>query len=239
MGYLVDRPDGANFLLELKFERTRTSPKQEDSVTDATAAPSPEAELPQAQLAGFLSKYDPPIAAIAEAAAAELRRRLPNFLELVYDNYNALAIGFAPTERASDAVFSLAVFPRWVSLFFLKGNGLPDPARILKGSGKKARHIVLTTAADLNDPRVVALMNEALTRTAAARHPEIPYRMIIKSVSAKQRPRRPAGEEPAPASAGTKKSAKKPQTNKKSAAKSGKRSVAKPVRKRKAANLDQ
>ena len=49
---------------------------------------------------------------------------------------NALAIGFGPTERASEAIFSIAVFPRWVSLFFLQGAGLPDPDGILQGEWK-------------------------------------------------------------------------------------------------------
>jgi len=54
-----------------------------------------------------------------------MRARLPGAVELVYDNHNALAIGFGPTERASDAVFSIALFPRWVSLFFLRGRTSP------------------------------------------------------------------------------------------------------------------
>jgi hypothetical protein len=68
---------------------------------------------------------------------------------LVYDNYNALAIGFGPTERASDVIFSIALFPRWVTLFFLHGVTLPDPYKVLRGSGKVVRHVVLQTAADL------------------------------------------------------------------------------------------
>jgi hypothetical protein len=42
-------------------------------------------------------------------ALAKMRARLPGAVELVYDNYNALAIGFGPTERTSEAVFSIEV----------------------------------------------------------------------------------------------------------------------------------
>jgi hypothetical protein len=150
-----------------------------------------EQSLRPRELAGFLAKFDPPIAAIAKAVLASLRKRLPNFLELVYDNYNALAIGFGPTERASDAVFSIALFPRWVSFFFLQAKGLPDPHGLLKGNGNRSRHIVLAGPADLDDPRIVELMRDALDLVSAVNRPQLPYRMIIKSVSAKQRPRRP------------------------------------------------
>jgi hypothetical protein len=110
----------------------------------------------------------------------------------VYDNYNALAIGFGPSERASEAIFSIALYPRWVTLFFLQGVGLPDPKGLLKGSGKVVRHIVLSSAADLDLPAIQELMTKALRRAEAGIDPTAPGRLVIRSVSAKQRPRRPA-----------------------------------------------
>ncbi|MGA7411558.1 MAG: DUF1801 domain-containing protein [Bryobacteraceae bacterium] len=91
-----------------------------------------------------------------------MRKRLPGAVELVYDNYNALAIGFGPSEKASEAIFSIAVFPRWVSLFFLQGATLEDPENLLKGSGRRARHIVLKDAGTLDEPAIEALMAQAL-----------------------------------------------------------------------------
>ncbi|HEU0174163.1 MAG TPA: DUF1801 domain-containing protein, partial [Blastocatellia bacterium] len=123
---------------------------------------------------------------------AKMRDRLPGAIELVYDNYNALVIGFSPTERASDAIFSIALYPRWVTLFFLRGANIPDPQKLLKGGGKVVRHIVLETAADLDKPAVRALMKRALERCDKPINGAAPGRIIIKSVSAKQRPRRPA-----------------------------------------------
>jgi hypothetical protein len=147
---------------------------------------------PAAQLGGFLARFTPAVAASAKASLVRMRKRLPGAIELVYDNYNALAIGFGPTERASDAVFSIAVFPRWVSLFFLqRGTQLPDPHRLLKGTGKQVRHIVLTSAADIDSPAVRALMTEALARADVPIDRAAKSRIVIKSVSAKQRPRIP------------------------------------------------
>jgi hypothetical protein len=146
---------------------------------------------PTRELAGFLAKYDPSIARQARAALRTLRALVPGALELVYDNYNALAIGFSPTERTSDAVVSIALYPRWVSLFFLQdGPKLPDPTKILRGSGARVRHVVLTDAKVLGSAPVKALIREALARAKVPFDPKAKGRIVIKSVSKKQRPRR-------------------------------------------------
>jgi hypothetical protein len=151
-----------------------------------------KAKPPEMQLDDFLAKYSPAVEALARAALAKMRTRLPGALELVYDNYNALAIGFGPTERTSDAIFSLALWPCWVSFFFLQGAGLPDPNRLLKGSGKVARHIVLEQADDLDKPAFQELIARALESARTPLDGTGPGRIVIKSVSARQRPRRPA-----------------------------------------------
>lgn len=89
---------------------------------------------PKQQLDSFLKKYDPEIDRVARRALVEMRQRLPGAAEIVYDNYNALAIGFGPNEKSSLAIFSVVLYPRWVSLFFLQGAKLPDPARRLQGT---------------------------------------------------------------------------------------------------------
>lgn len=144
------------------------------------------------QLASFIAKFTPEVGSLAESILNSMRKLYPNALELVYDNYNALAIGFGPTERASDAIFSIALYPQWVSLFFLQGAGLPDPERILKGSGHVVRYVVLPSTDALSDPAVRALMQEAVTRAKAPFDPRGAHRLVIKSISAKQRPRRRA-----------------------------------------------
>jgi hypothetical protein len=140
------------------------------------------------QLARFMGKYSPEVGSVARDALARMRARLPGAVQMVYDNYNALVIGFGPTERAADAVFSIALYPRWVSLFFLNGAGLPDPKNLLKGSGSRVRSIRLDTAEVLDAAPVRALMARAIER--AAPFPATGGRLVIKSVSVKQRPRR-------------------------------------------------
>src|SRR6185295_18540436 len=108
---------------------------------------------PEKQLAVFMARFTPEVEALAEAALAKIRARFPHAIQMVYDNYNFLVIGFSPTERASEAVFSIALFARGVSLCFLQAAGkLPDPKKLLVGSGKQARHIKLENAAVLDRP---------------------------------------------------------------------------------------
>ena len=126
------------------------------------------------QLAEFIDKYTPAIADHVRASRARLRVLFPRGFELAYDNYNALVFGFGPTERASDAVLSLAAYPRWVTLFFLKGATLADPGKHLKGSGSRVRSIVLAAPAELDTPLVRGFIDQA-----------------VRPVSAKQRQRRP------------------------------------------------
>ena len=152
-------------------------------------AESAEAEK---QLDGFLAKYNPEIETLARAALRKMRARFPNAIELVYDNYNALAIGFAPSERASEAIFSVVLYPRWVSFFFLQAKGLRDASGLLKGGGKVVKHMVLQEAGDLDLPAVEDLIAQALERAKVPLDATAGRQLIIKSVSAKQRPRRPA-----------------------------------------------
>jgi Domain of unknown function (DU1801) len=147
---------------------------------------------PRAQLDEFIDKYSPEVAKHARAAFAAMRRRLPAAHVLVYDNYNALAIGFGATQRPSEIVFSLALYPRWVSLFFAKGKGLPDPHKRLQGGGSVVRHVVLEGAKTLDEPAIRELMTQALQRAGTTLSKGKRGALIIKSISAKQRPRRPA-----------------------------------------------
>src|SRR5262249_1026504 len=138
--------------------------------------------FPEKQLAKFMARYSAEIIATAEEALKKMRKRLPGAIELVYDNYNALVIGFGPTERASDAVFSIVLYPRWVTLFFLEGVGLPDPHKLLKGNGKQVRHIVLESASMLDLPAVQTLMKHALNQAEVKIDSKSAGHLVIKSI---------------------------------------------------------
>ncbi len=147
---------------------------------------------PEKQVAGFIAKFTPETAALIRDARRKMRERLPQATELVYDNYSFFVIGYGPSEKPSEAIFSLAAQAKGVSLCFLQGARLPDPKGLLRGSGNVVRNVRLETAATLDRADVRALMEVALERAKVPIDPKSTHRLVIRSVSAKQRPRRPS-----------------------------------------------
>ena len=145
----------------------------------------------QAQLDTFIERYSAAVASDARHALAFMRARMPTATRLVYDNYNALVVGFGSGPKASEIIFSIALYPRYVTLFFARGVELPDPHGLLEGECKAVRHVKLRPISRLETPEVSVLIDAAL----AIATPPLPSSgessLIIKSISARQRPRRP------------------------------------------------
>jgi hypothetical protein len=144
------------------------------------------------QLKGFIAKFEPKHQRAIRALRKALRHRFPTANELVYDNYNFFVIGYCSTERPSDAFVTIAADANRVSLAFYYGATLPDPQNLLMGSGKQNRFLHFESVKALERPEIEALL------TAAARQGKAPLpksgrgKLIIRSVSVKQRPRRKA-----------------------------------------------
>jgi hypothetical protein len=158
-------------------------------------AESPESpESAERRLDGFLAAFTPEIEALTRVVLEKMRRRMPNAVEMVYDNYNALVCGFGPTEKVSYAIFSIAVYPKHLNLFFLQGVELPDPKGLLQGEGSVVRHIRIDDEKTLDRADVKAMMTLALKMAEVPMDKKATYRLMIKSVSPKQRSRRPLDE---------------------------------------------
>lgn len=140
------------------------------------------------ELRRFIDRYSPDVALRAKAALANLEEILPGATRLVYDNYNALAIAFSPDGRLSHAILSLTLYPRWVSLFFTNGASLSDPSVLLKGAGKKMRHLVLDSTDSLERLEVQSLVSDAV-RSSDIQMPQHGGHTIIRSISPNQRQR--------------------------------------------------
>lgn len=145
---------------------------------------------PEEQLRTFVDKFEPKHQAVIRAARKALRKMFPTATELAYDNYNFFVIGFGPTERPSDCIVSLAAAANGVGLCFIRGASLPDPAKVLLGSGKQTRFVRLPTAEVLLQPAVKSLLRVAADRSKTPLPDSGRGKLIIRSVSAKQRPRK-------------------------------------------------
>ncbi|HEY6765308.1 MAG TPA: hypothetical protein VI386_11095 [Candidatus Sulfotelmatobacter sp.] len=148
------------------------------------------ADDPERQLSSFIGKFDPKHQTVIRAARRILRRRFPTANELVYDNYNFFVIGYCPTERPSDCIVSLAAAANGVGLSFYRGSTIPDPHKILLGSGKQNRFIRLESAQVLEHPEVEELIAAAADQAKAPLPESGRGKLIIRSVAAKQKARR-------------------------------------------------
>jgi len=142
------------------------------------------------QLAAFIRKFSPLDQRLIRAVRNALRKRFPTANELVYDNYNFFVIGYSPTERPSDAIISMAARANGVGLCFIHGAKLPDPNKVLLGSGNQTRFIRIDSPQVLERPEVQALVAAAIAQARAPLPVAGRGTLIIRSVSAKQRPRR-------------------------------------------------
>jgi hypothetical protein len=143
------------------------------------------------QLESFIAKFDAHNQRLLRALRRAMRRRVPQANELVYDNYNFLVIAYCPSTRTSDSFFSLGADAHGVNLFFgYNGSKLPDPKRLLQGSGKLNRFVRLESAQQLAQPEIQALVSAAIAAGKAPLDAKAKGQLMIRAISAKQRPRR-------------------------------------------------
>ena len=142
------------------------------------------------QLAGFIKKFDAKNAALIRSVRKALRKRLPTANELVYDNYNFFVIGYCSTERPSDCIVSIAAAANGVGLSFYHGASLPDPHKLLSGSGTQNRFIRIESVGTLARPAVEELIAAAIAQAERALPSSGRGKLVIRSISAKQKPRR-------------------------------------------------
>ncbi len=146
------------------------------------------------QLAGFIDKFDSKNAALIRSVRKVLRKRMPSANELVYDNYNFFVIGYCSTERPSDCIVSIAAAANGVGLSFYYGATLPDPHKLLLGSGGQNRFIRIESPTVLTRPEIEELIAAAIAQAERPLPDSGEGKLIIRSISEKQRPRRKASK---------------------------------------------
>jgi len=105
----------------------------------------------------FLSAFSPGVQALAHRLRAMVLAALPTALEQVDLPAKLLAYGWAATYKATICV--IMPLKAGVNLGFPFGAELPDPAGLLTGTGKRARHVRLTHPAELEQPALRALID--------------------------------------------------------------------------------
>jgi hypothetical protein len=140
---------------------------------------------PGAQFSELLARFPPESVALARKILPKLRRAFPGSNEIVYDYSKSLVVTYSMSERGYEGIVSIAVFPDRVQLYFDKS--LPDPKRLLTGSGTKVRFVTLETASDFDDEDVQALIRAAKQHSGATFPRTGATKLIIKSDSKKRK----------------------------------------------------
>jgi len=149
-----------------------------------------EKPTPEAQLRASIDKLEAKNQKLFRSVRAAVRERLPTANELAYDYGHALVIGYAPAEQGIDSVVAVRASATGVALYFSQGPELPDPSRLLRGSGKQTRFIQVEAAGQLAHPDVEALIAATIDQARVPLPSEGKGRLVIKSDGAKKPSRR-------------------------------------------------
>ena len=143
----------------------------------------------EAQLRTLIAKFAPAHLRLIGAMRRWLRKRLPTAHEVVYEYHNlgAVVISYSPNDHGYEGVLGIRADANGVKLYFNQGKELPDPEKLLQGSGSQTRSINVEGASTLVRPAVALLIDEAIARNPvpfedAGRGP-----VVIRSASAKKR----------------------------------------------------
>jgi hypothetical protein len=93
----------------------------------------------QSEFELFLLDYPEPVKLISKQLREIILFELPEIKEMVDKSSKIIAYG--ASDKYANLVCAIAPYPKYVNLMFSRGASMPDPDGILKGTGKKARHI--------------------------------------------------------------------------------------------------
>ncbi len=116
----------------------------------------------------------------------------PDANELIYDNYNAVAFGWSPTEKVGHTICSIAVGRSSGNIHFgfYWGNEISDPDKILLGQGNQYRYVLVTSKKEFPKAYMKKLVSEAYANCLSkVKDPKqlVSGKTIVKSVSEKKR----------------------------------------------------
>ncbi len=116
-------------------------------------------------LQNFLAKYSPEITELALEVRDVVIATYSSASEMVDPPSNIIVYGTSP--KYADLVCAIALFDHHINLMFRQGTSLPDPAGLLTGTGKRARHVRIENIADIQRPEVRELILAAVNLARA------------------------------------------------------------------------
>ena len=115
-----------------------------------------------AEVEQFLAPYSTEIRDLAWKLRGLVLEVFPTAIELL--DQPAKLIGYGFDHGYKGLVCGIMLHKAHVNLMFAQGTELPDPAGLLTGTGKRARHIKIQQPGDIEDSEVRALLQAAVAR---------------------------------------------------------------------------
>ncbi len=115
----------------------------------------------------LLRNVDQPRAQIAYRIREMILAVDTGAVEVVRLGDNAASYGVGP-KKMSEAYCYIMPQKQWVNLGFYDGAALPDPHKLLEGTGKMLRHVKIRSLEAADQPAVRALVAAALAERRAA-----------------------------------------------------------------------
>jgi hypothetical protein len=117
----------------------------------------------------FLKPFDTDIRQLVLWLREFVWNLYPTTNELIYDNYNALAFGWSPTDKVGHTFCSIAVgrTSKNVHFGFYWGSEIADPDKVLIGGGKQYRYILVTDKRNFPKTYIQKLLKEAYANSLA------------------------------------------------------------------------
>ncbi len=145
---------------------------------------------PNPQLIKFIEPYDKGIQKLALDLRAFITDTVPQANELIWDNYNAVAIAYSKSEKLKDAFCHLAIYSKHVNFGFNRGAELTKTSIKLKGQGKLIRHISVNDFDSFPKQEIKKMIWEAVGISEKINseliHENTPPKSIVMSVSEKK-----------------------------------------------------
>ena len=169
----------------------RKAPKAPRSTLEkkeATASRSGDAKTAaQSKLQACMAKFDAVQQKAIRAVRSGMRKRLPAANELFYDYGSFFVLAYSMTEHPKEAIASIAARPDGVRLYLLHGPRLPDPQKLLRGTGTQVRYVALAKPGMLSDPGVEALLAAAIAAAGVEASKEGRGQLVDRTVGQKKR----------------------------------------------------
>ena len=136
---------------------------------------------PEARVRASIARLEPRIQKLLRSVRTAIRKRFPTANELAYDYPHSFVIGYSPTENGIDSILAISARAAGVFLYFSQGPKLPDPKRLLRGSGRQVRFVQIESAGQLAGPDVKGFIAATLDQARIPFPSKGKRSLVIKS----------------------------------------------------------